>query len=182
MTRLVGDLLILARVDQGQAVLKREWVDLSEIVVDVAEDLAHLTEQNAIEIRLSGLDELVVWGDRFYLTQLCTNLLENAITYSAGIGTYVEVKLDREHSHARLQIIDEGPGIESQHLSHLFERFYRVDQSRTHTQPTENMGNPSGSGLGLSIVRWIVDEHDGSIQVHSSPGKGSVFEVCFPLS
>ena len=113
MTRLVGDLLILARADKGQTVLKREWVDLSEIVVDAAEHLAQQAEQHGIEIRLSGLDELVVWGDRLYLTQLCTNLLENAINYSAGVGTYVEVKLDREQSHARLQIIDEGPGIES---------------------------------------------------------------------
>jgi two-component system, OmpR family, sensor kinase len=181
MTRLVGDLLILARADQGQTVLKRERVDLSEIVVDAAEDLSTLAQQNAIEIHLSGLDELVVWGDRLYLTQLCSNLLENAIKYSAGVGKQVEVKLDREPGHARLQIIDEGPGIEASHLPHLFERFYRADQSRTHTRPTENVSHPSGSGLGLSIARWIVGEHGGSIQVRSSPGKGSVFEVCFPL-
>jgi len=181
MTRLVSDLLILARADKGQAVLKQERVDLSEIVVDAAECLSNLAEQNGIEIRLSGLDELVIWGDRLYLTQLCINLLENAIKYSAGVGKHVEVKLDRKPHHARMQIIDEGPGIEASHLPHLFERFYRVDQSRTHTLPTENVSNPSGSGLGLSIARWIVCEHGGSIQVQSSPGKGSVFEVCFPL-
>jgi two-component system, OmpR family, sensor kinase len=181
MTRLVGDLLILARADQGQAVLTRERVDLSEIVVDAAEDLSQQAAQNDIEIRLSGLDELVVWGDRLYLTQLCLNLLENAIKYSAGVGKQVEVKLDRESDHARMQIIDEGPGIEAEHLPHLFERFYRVDQSRTHTRATENASHPSGSGLGLSIARWIVEEHGGSIQVRSSPGKGSVFEVCLPL-
>lgn len=182
MTRLVADLLTLARADKGQTVLKRERVDLSEIVVDAAEDLSNLAEQKSIEIRLSDLDELNVWGDRLYLTQLCTNLLENAILYSAGVGKHVEVKLDREQSHARLQIIDEGSGIESSHLPHLFERFYRVDQSRTHTLPTENLSSPCGSGLGLSIARWIVSEHGGSIRVQSSPGKGSVFEVCLPLS
>lgn len=181
MIRLVGDLLILARADQGQTVLKREPVDLSEIVVDAAEDLSQQAAQNDIEIHLSGLDELVVWGDRLYLTHLCMNLLDNAIKYSAGVGKQVEVKLDRGLSHARLQIIDEGPGIEAEHLPHLFERFYRVDQSRTHTRPTEDRSKPSGSGLGLSIARWIVEEHGGSIQVRSSPGKGSVFEVCFPL-
>jgi heavy metal sensor kinase len=182
MTRLVSDLLILARADKGQTVLKCERIDLSEIIVDVAEDLSHLAEQHGIEIRLSGLDELFVWGDRLYLTQLCINLLENAIKYSAGVGKHVEVKLDRKPHHARIQIIDEGPGIEASHLPHLFERFYRVDQSRTHTLPTEGVRSPSGSGLGLSIARWIVGEHAGSIQVQSSPGKGSVFEVCFPLS
>lgn len=181
MTRLVSDLLILARADKGQATLKRERVDLSEIVVDAAERRASLAEQHCIEIRLSGLDELVVWGDRLYLTQLCINLLENAIKYSVGVGKQVEVKLDRELDQARIQIIDEGPGIEASHLPHLFERFYRVDQSRTHTLPTESVSSPSGSGLGLSIARWIVCEHGGSIQVQSSPGKGSVFEVRFPL-
>ncbi|GCE09168.1 sensor histidine kinase [Dictyobacter aurantiacus] len=181
MTRLVGDLLTLARADQGQSVLKRERVDLSEIVVDAAEDLAHLAERNAIEIRLSGLDELMVWGDRLYLTQLCLNLLENALKYSAQFGKQVEVKLSQDQSYARLQVIDQGPGIEAAHLPHLFERFYRVDQSRTHTRPTENASLPSGSGLGLSIARWIVEEHGGSIQVRSSPGEGSVFDVCFPL-
>lgn len=177
MTRLVGDLLILARADQGQTVLKREQVDLSEVVVDAAENLSNLAESYDIKVHLSGLDELVVWGDRLYLTQLCLNLLENAIKYSAGTGKQVEVKLDREPGRAHVLVIDEGPGIAAEHLPHLFERFYRVDQSRTHTCAS----HPSGSGLGLSIVRWIVEEHGGSIQVRSAPGKGSVFEVCLPL-
>lgn len=181
MTRLVGDLLILARADKGQVVLKYERVDLSEIVIDAAESLSNLAEQNSIEIRLSGLDEIVVCGDRLYLTQLCTNLLENAIKYSAGVGKHVEVKLDREPSQARIQISDEGPGIEALHLPHLFERFYRVDQSRTHSQPGSSASRATGSGLGLSISNWIVQEHNGSLQVKSAPGKGSVFEVCLPL-
>jgi heavy metal sensor kinase len=181
MTRLISDLLILARADQGQTVLKRERVDLSEVVVDAAECLSKQAVQNGIEIRLSGLDELVVWGDRLYLTQLCINLLENAIKYSAGVGKQVEVKLDREPGRARMQVIDEGPGIEAEHLPHLFERFYRADQSRTHTLSIAGGRSPSGSGLGLSIARWIVGEHGGSIQVQSSPGKGSVFEVCLPF-
>lgn len=177
MTRLVGDLLILARADQGQAVLKCERVDLSEIVIDAAESLSNLAERYGIKVRLSGLDELVVWGDRLYLTQLCLNLLENAIKYSSDMGKQVEVKLAREHGRARMLVIDEGPGIEAEHLPHLFKRFYRVDQSRTHTCANHS----SGSGLGLSIVRWIVEEHGGSIQVRSTPGKGSTFEVCLPL-
>jgi signal transduction histidine kinase len=116
----------------------------------------------------------VIWGDRLYLTQLCTNLLENAIKYSADVGKRVDVRLDRQQNQARIQIIDEGPGIAAEHLPHLFERFYRVDQSRTHTQST-------GSGLGLSIARWIAQEHGGSIQVQSTPGRGSIFAVCLPL-
>ncbi|HLV98524.1 MAG TPA: ATP-binding protein [Ktedonobacterales bacterium] len=181
MSRLVGDLLILARADQGHAVLKRERADLSEIVVDAAEALSALAEHHGIEIRLSGLDELVVWGDRLYLKHLCTNLLENAIKYSAGVGKQVEVHLDRAPHQARLQVIDEGPGIEAAHLPHLFERFYRVDSSRTHNLSPACASSPAGSGLGLSISRWIVREHGGSIQVRSVPGMGAVFEVCLPL-
>jgi signal transduction histidine kinase len=135
MSRLVADLLVLARADQGQAVFKRERTDLSEIVVDAAESLSTLAEQYEIEIRLSGLDELVVRGDRLYLTHLCTNLLENAIKYSAGVGKHVEVHLERAPHQARLQVIDEGPGIEAAHLPYLFERFYRVDPSRAHGRP-----------------------------------------------
>jgi two-component system OmpR family sensor kinase len=181
MSRLVADLLVLARADQGQAVFKRERIDLSEIVVDAAESLSTLAEQYEIEIRLWGLDELVVWGDRLYLTHLCTNLLENAIKYSAGVGKHVEVHLDRAPHQARLQVTDEGPGIEAAHLPYLFERFYRVDSSRTHTRASASGNSPSGSGLGLSIARWIVCEHGGEIRVRSSSGKGSTFEVCLPL-
>jgi two-component system, OmpR family, sensor kinase len=174
MTQLVTGLLTLARADKGQTRLNREQIDLSEIVVDAAEQLACLAEQNGIEIHLSDLDELFVCGDRLYLTQLCTNLLENAIKYSTGLGKRVDIRLDRQQEQARIQIIDEGPGIEASHLPHIFERFYRVDQSRTHTQST-------GSGLGLSIARWIAQEHGGSIQVQSTPGQGSIFAVCLPL-
>jgi two-component system, OmpR family, sensor kinase len=174
MTQLVTGLLTLARADKGQTRLNREQIDLSEIVVDAAEQLACLAEQNGIEIHLSDLDELFVCGDRLYLTQLCTNLLENAIKYSTGLGKRVDIRLDRQQEQARIQIIDEGPGIEASHLPHIFEGFYRVDQSRTHTQST-------GSGLGLSIARWIAQEHGGSIQVQSTPGQGSIFSVCLPL-
>lgn len=181
MSRLVSDLLTLARADQGQAVLKCERVDLSEIIVDGAERLAPLAKQSGIEISLFGLDEIFVWGDRFYLIQLCTNLLENAIKYSASTGKHVDVKLKRQGNQAQIQVIDEGPGIDADHLSSLFERFYRVDQSRTHHQPVGRVGNTMGSGLGLSIARWIAREHGGSIQVQSFPGKGSIFEICLPL-
>jgi two-component system, OmpR family, sensor kinase len=182
MTRLVNDLLTLARADQGQTRLRHEHLDLSEIVLDAAERLAYLAEQNGIEVHLSHLNEIVVWGDRLYLMQLCTNLLENAIKYSADIGKCVEVRLDRKSDQARIQVRDEGPGIAAEHLPYLFERFFRVDQSRTQNQPTGSTSPIVGSGLGLSIARWIAQEHGGSIQVQSTLGRGTIFEVCLPLS
>ncbi|GCF08958.1 sensor histidine kinase [Dictyobacter arantiisoli] len=182
MIRLVNGLLTLARADQGQTRLQCEQLDLSEIVLDAAERLAYLAEQNGITIRLSNLDEIFIWGDRLYLTQLCTNLLENAIKYSAEIGKCVDVRLDREPDQARMQIIDEGPGIAAEHLPYLFERFFRVDQSRTYNRSAGSTPTAGGSGLGLSIARWIAQEHGGSIQVQSTPSKGTIFEVCLPLS
>ena len=181
MTRLVNGLLTLARADQGQVRLQREQVDLSEIVIDAVERLACQAQQSGIEIRLSSLDELFVWGDKLYLIQLCSNLLENAIKYSTNIGRYVDVKLDRQQDQARIQIIDEGPGIAAEHLPYLFERFYRVDQSRTHHQSTADKSDSTSSGLGLAIAHWIAQEHNGSIQVHTFPGKGSTFEIYLPL-
>ena len=174
MTCLVSDLLTLAHADTGQVRLKCEQVDLSEIIVDVVERLAFQLEQNGIEVRLSGLDEIQVCGDRLYLAQLCTNLLDNAIKYGTGIDKHIDVELDRQREQARIRFIDQGPGIATEHLPHLFERFYRVDQARTHNQS-------SGSGLGLAIAQWIAQAHGGSIRVQSQPGRGSLFEVSLPL-
>ncbi|GCE24243.1 sensor histidine kinase [Dictyobacter kobayashii] len=182
MTRLVNNLLTLARTDKELVMLKRDQVDLSEIIVDGAERLAALAQQNGIEIFLSGLDEILVRGDQLYLTQLYTNLLENAIKYSAGIGKRVDVRLERQEKQARIQISDEGPGIAAEHLPFIFERFYRADQARTHQQPINGVNDSMGSGLGLSIARWIAQEHGGSIQVQSSPGQGASFEISLPLS
>jgi signal transduction histidine kinase len=108
-------------------------------------------------------------------------LLENAIKYSAGRGKRIKVQLIREPDRARIQFIDEGPGIEAVHLPHLFERFYRVETSRTHTRSTATDG-ATGNGLGLSIARWIASEHGGDIEVQSTRGKGSIFEVALPLN
>ena len=181
MTRLVNDLLTLARADQGHARLQHEQFDLSEIVIDAVERLASQAQQHAVKLHLSNLDELFVWGDRLYLTQLCINLLENAIKYSSCVGSRVDARLYRQQNQARIQIIDEGPGIAPEHLPYIFERFYRVDQPRTHNQPAGNKSNFAHSGLGLSIAQWIVQEHSGTIQVQSTPGKGSIFEICLPL-
>ena len=185
MARLVNDLLLLARADAGQTTFKREEVDLSEIVVDTVERMAPLARQTGIAIQIQPLPELTVLGDRMYLMQLLTNIVENALKYSAGVGTRVDIDLGQRHrlgkAWARLRICDDGPGIAQDHLPHLFERFYRVDQSRTHSRealPGTPVGiQPAGNGLGLSIAQWIVQAHGGEIQVRSQPGQGSAFEI-----
>jgi signal transduction histidine kinase len=125
-----------------------------------------------------------------YLMQLLTNLVENALTYSSGIGTHVDIDLVCQYrqgqARANLRIADNGPGIAQEHLPHLFERFYRVDRSRTHSQSWSSEacsadGRPPGNGLGLSIARWIAQAHDGEICVQSAVGLGATFEIWLPV-
>ncbi len=113
---------------------------------------------------------------------------ENGIKYTSGIGKRVYVKLACEQKRwGVVRVQDDGPGISEEHLPALFERFYRVDKARSRRQkgPVQSSkpdhGKPGGSGLGLSIVQWIVQAHGGEIRVESKIGAGSLFEVCLPL-
>ncbi len=186
MTRLVDDLLVLARADAGQSRIKHEEVDVSEIVVDTVERLASLAQQAGMMIKVAPLPELTIMGDRVYLVQLLTNIIENALKYGSGNGTYVDINLAQQHKQGQewavLSVCDDGPGIAREHLPHLFERFYRVDKTRTHSQELPSgHEQPAGNGLGLSIAQWIAQEHGGEITVRSAPGRGSVFEIWLPL-
>ncbi|HYT34934.1 MAG TPA: HAMP domain-containing sensor histidine kinase [Ktedonobacteraceae bacterium] len=186
MTQLVNDLLMLARADAGQNKIKHEEVDVSEVVVDTVERLAPLAEHAGIVMKVAPLPELIILGDRIYLVQLLTNIIENALKYSSATGTNVDINLVQQRKQGQawaiLSVCDDGPGIASEHLPHLFERFYRVDQTRTHSQEmSPDNGRPTGNGLGLSIAQWIAQEHGGEITVRSAPGCGSVFEIWLPL-
>jgi len=186
MTRLVNDLLTLARADNGQSQFQQEAVDLSEIVVDTVERLAPLAQQTGITISMSLLPEMLVLGDRSYLAQLLTNIVENALKHSEGSGKHVEINLAHANKHGKewaiIRIHDDGPGIAHKHLSHLFERFYRVDKSRTHSKQLEDdTSQPTSNGLGLSIAQWIAQAHGGNIQAESVLNQGSVFEISLPL-
>ena len=186
MTRLVDDLLLLARADAGQSRIRHEEVDVSEIVVDTVERLAPLAQQAGMVIKVASLPELTILGDRVYLVQLLTNIIENALKYGSGKGTYVDIDLVQQHkqeqSWAVLSVRDDGPGIAREHLPHLFERFYRVDKTRTHSQElSPDSERPAGNGLGLSIAQWIAQAHGGAITVRSAPGRGSVFAIWLPL-
>ncbi len=183
MTRLVNDLMTLARMDSGQTILQREDLDLSEVTVEAYERMLPLAERRQISLDIGELSELPVKGDRQYLIQMISNLIENAVKYSEADG---RVRLETQpatldgHTVALLRVSDTGPGIPPEHLPHLFQRFYRVDASRSR-DPQEDSSSPTGTGLGLSIVWWIIDSHGGHISVQSEMGKGSTFEVALPL-
>lgn len=186
MTRLVNDLLVLARADVGQSKIKHEEVDLSEVVIDTVERLATLAQQAETVIKLAPLPELTILGDRVSLVQLLTNIIENALKYGSDNGTTVDITLQQQHRQAQawavVSVSDDGPGIAKEHLPHLFERFYRVNHSRTHSQELlPDHEQPAGNGLGLSIAQWIAQAHGGEIQVRSTPGQGSTFVIFLPL-
>ncbi len=187
MSQLVNDMLTLARMDAQQAPPHTEPLDLSELALDVIERLAPLAARHEIQLEAGELPEVVISGDRQSLIQMLTNLVENAIKYTAQNGpgktrqVVVETGSDPARTVGWVRVTDTGPGIPREHLDHLFDRFYRVDKSRARDGSSRDDASPAGSGLGLAIVEGIAKLHGGTIDVESEPGEGSVFEITFPL-
>jgi heavy metal sensor kinase len=184
MSHLVNDMLTLARMDAHQYSLPQETLDLSDLALDVVERLIPLATRQDIKLETGELPEVLILGDRQPLTQMLTNLVENAIKYTAQNGTdplrHVRVETGTHPTQPLgwVSVSDTGPGISAEHLAHLFDRFYRVDQSRTQS---DDQSSPTGSGLGLAIVEGIAKLHNGSIEVQSQLGQGTIFKITFPL-
>ena len=170
MTRLVGDLLLLARADSGGLPLERQVVELDSVLFEVYRQVRMMDAPVFIE--LVEVDQAIVMGDIDRLKQLFINLVENAIKYTPP-GGEVQLSLSKKAGWAQLEITDNGIGIPAENLPHIFDRFYRVDKARTRAQ--------GGSGLGLSIAQWIAQAHGGAIRVTSTVGEGSTFTVTLPL-
>jgi signal transduction histidine kinase len=185
MTRLVGDLLTLARADAGQDMLRAEPLDLSDVAAEVVERMAPLARQAGLHLVAGALPELPVCGDRSSLAQALGNLVENAIKYTPSAGTRVEIAagcgVDDGRDWAWVRVTDDGPGIAPAHLPHLCERFYRVDSARVRGDDGSGSDAPDGSGLGLSIVEWAARAHGGALRIQSAVSAGSVFELWLPL-
>ena len=179
MTRLVNDLMTLARMDSGQAPLQFADVELSELANVAIERMAPLAQRQRVRLDRGNLTQLRIRGDRQYLLQMISNLLENGIKYS-GAGNCVRVETSREDGMACLRVSDTGPGIPAEHLPTVFDRFYRVDAARS--QNDSDASSPAGSGLGLSIVSWIVRAHGGRISVTSQVNHGTTFQITIPLA
>jgi heavy metal sensor kinase len=180
MTGLVNNLLILARMDAGQTTMEKMPLDLSDLAVDTLERLTPLATRYGITLEAGSLPETCILGDRQYLLQMLSNLVENAIKYMVGDRKRVCVETGTADGIAWARVSDTGPGIAPGHLPHLFDRFYRVDKARTRNADAKADPNlPSGSGLGLSIVQWIVRAHGGEVRVESTIGIGTTFEVRF---
>ncbi len=170
MQMLIDDLLLLARLDEGRP-LASEPVDLVA-VLDDAVDAARAVGPDW-PITLDAVPAAEVTGDPMALRQVIDNLLANVRTHTpSGTRTVVSVRV--ESSQAVLAVADEGPGLDPEEATRVFERFYRVDASRSRER--------GGSGLGLAVVDSIVSAHGGRVEVESSPGEGATFRVHLPLA
>lgn len=174
LSHLISDLMVLARADEGRTSFEMEMVPLHLLVEAVAANAEALAVKRGISLHAETAEPVAVCGDEARLIQVVMNLLDNAIRYT-NAGGCVTVSVSKLANKATLAVRDTGIGIQPEHLPLIFNRFYRVDSARTH-----NSG--SNSGLGLSIVDWIVRVHHGSIDVESQPGQGTTFTVTLPCS
>ena len=169
--RLVKDLLDLARFEAGGFSLEYDNVDIDEIFERVSERHAQLAQEKGVEIVIEPhADDIRMVGDPMRLEQAVQNLAANALRHTAPGGA-VRLGAGRADGRIRLTVTDNGAGIPPEHVPHVFDRFYKADQSRLHA---------GGSGLGLSIVRAIVERHGGTVAVRSRQGVETVFEIVLP--
>jgi two-component system phosphate regulon sensor histidine kinase PhoR len=177
MARLIDDLLSLSRIELTEHMHPDKPVDLVAIVRQVTDSLQTLALDRGVEVALALPDEpMMVLGDRDELTRVFENLVENALKYGAA-GKRVDVSFATARVSARMEALvavrDYGPGIAAEHLPRLTERFYRVDVTQSRAE--------GGTGLGLALVKHILNRHRGRITIESEAGKGATFTARLPL-
>jgi two-component system, OmpR family, sensor histidine kinase CiaH len=170
MNRLVGQLLTLARADEGQLALAQERFDLAQLLEELAREVSPLFESKGLALQLQ-LESAPVVADEGRIRQVAMILLDNALNHTPSGGT-VTVSSGSAGRGARFAVADTGPGIPADEQERVFERFYRLDPARTREQ--------GGTGLGLAIARTIVEAHGGRVTLASQPGSGSTFTVRLP--
>jgi two-component system heavy metal sensor histidine kinase CusS len=170
LTRLIEQLLALAREDAGAGAMAFQPIDLSSLIQQVVEDMRPLAEARGLALLVAVDGRPSIAGEESRLRQVFYNLLDNAIKYTPE-GGVVAVRVERADRSVVITVRDTGIGIPPEHLPHVFDRFYRVDKVRSREQ--------GGTGLGLSIARGIVAAHGGQIQLTSAPDKGTTCTVMF---
>jgi signal transduction histidine kinase len=175
MSRMISDLLLLAQADSGALQLQWAPVEMDTLLLELYRQTRRLADlrkgPNGLEIRIGSEDQALVWGDEGRLRQILLNLTDNAIKYTPTGGT-VTLSLRNEGGWVKIIVNDTGIGIHPESLPHIFDRFYRTDKARSREF--------GGSGLGLSIVQWIAQAHEGRVTVESEPHKGSTFTLWLP--
>lgn len=172
MSNIVEGLILLAKADSGTATLSKRAVNLGKLIEEITEDAIVLAEQKQISVAVEKLEPVTIQGDELRLRQMVLNLVDNAIKYTPEHGS-IFISLIKADGTAKLTVRDTGMGIPQEEITKIFDRFYRVDKSRSRL--------PDGLGLGLSIAKWVAESHDGKIEAYSSLGSGSTFVVSLPL-
>ena len=169
MEKIVERLLFLSSADRGEIELSYTSIDLKNLMEQVCSQFQVLAREKHIQIELIVKDPVFIMGDELLLRELLLNLVQNAMTYTPA-GGEVKLILEMEEGRIKISVSDTGAGIPEHEIPRIFDRFYQVDKSRSS----------QGSGLGLSICKWIAEAHQGKITVDSTVGRGSRFTVSLP--
>jgi two-component system phosphate regulon sensor histidine kinase PhoR len=193
LTQLVNELLELSRIESGRMPLHLEPTDLREVLQESVKRVQNLAELQSVQVQTiwdaSGqaptADPPLVLADGARIEQVLLNLLHNAIKFTPPKGTITvgaERTLNEQEQMVTAWVRDTGLGISEDDLPRIFERFYKVDRSRTRSLPEPREGMPGGTGLGLAIAKHLVEAHGGRIWAESKPGRGSVFRFTLPVA
>jgi heavy metal sensor kinase len=169
LSRLLEDLLNLARADAGHVILKTRQFYFDDLLADCCRSVQGMAQSKGITLECHAASDLPFTGDEGLLRRLVINLLDNAIRYT-GEGGHVSAEVAPASKGVSLRVTDTGIGMSVDEAQHVFERFFRADRARSR----------GGFGLGLSIVKWIADCHGGTVEMESQPSKGSAFTVTLP--
>ena len=167
LRRLLNDVSLITRMEDGSALIGKEGVVINDIIDEVAKELEMLPEDERLQLHTDFSNEVIIDGNPSLIGSIFRNLTENAIAYSEGKNIYISL-LENNEQLCRIRFEDDGKGVEQKHLSHLFERFYRVDKGRSRQK--------GGTGLGLAIVKHAVQFHGGTISVTNRPSGGLRFD------
>jgi len=172
LTALVEGLLTISRADAGRIQLHPTVFPVMGLAREAAGLFEVLVEEKGLQIAIAGDESASVTGDRVFLRQALVNIIHNAVKYSPPGGS-VSVSVHHEPAGSvQVEVADMGPGIAPEHLARIFDRFYRVDESRSR--------EAGGAGLGLSIAQWAVRAHGGDIRLLPAHGRGCTFQICLP--
>ena len=172
LSGLIERMLLLARAEAGEIAIALGPVDLGKLAGSLVEQVEPVAKAKGLDLRFEQAGPAIVHADADWLERLLLNLLDNAIKFTPA-GGHVLVTVSREGTETRVAVQDTGIGMDPAAVPHVFERFFRADPARS--------SGVEGAGLGLSLVKWVVDRHHGRIQVESRPGQGSTFTVVLPV-
>jgi heavy metal sensor kinase len=173
LSGLIERILLLARAEAGEIVIAFGPVDLGRLAASLVDQVEPVAKAKGLDLRFEQAGPAIVHADAGWLERLLLNLLDNAIKFTPA-GGLVLVTVSRHGTETRLAVQDTGIGMDPAAVPHVFERFFRADPARS--------SGVEGAGLGLSLVKWVVDRHHGRIQVESRPGRGSTFTVLLPAA